>query len=110
MTLTLFLSLQQSPEIFTPSGNNYFVILPQKDGEAGNFRHIAIVDATVDLMVNLDLFGQVKCVQLKLTLKSALNEFTTFNYLSVFCWYFPLKSSIGTISCLPGLNQYLAVD
>ena len=58
MSLTfLFSYLQQNPEIFTPSGNNYFVILPQKDGEAGNFRHIAIVDATVDLMVHLLLFG-----------------------------------------------------
>lgn len=46
-----FFYFQQGQQLFTPSGNNYFIILPQKDGAAGNFKHVAIVDATVDKSV-----------------------------------------------------------
>lgn len=31
--------------IFTPDGGHYFIILPQREGDAGYYRHIAMVDA-----------------------------------------------------------------
>ena len=38
--------------MFTPDGSSYFLVLSQKDGQSGSFRHVAKVDATTDISVS----------------------------------------------------------
>lgn len=42
-----WLEMAQTP-VFTPSGSEYFIILSQKDGNFGSFKHIAKIDASSD--------------------------------------------------------------
>ena len=45
-------SFQYAPAIFTADKNSYFLLLSQNDGAAGSFRHVAKIDAHVDLKVH----------------------------------------------------------
>ena len=42
---------QFKPATFTPNGEAYFIILPHKDGSAGTFQHIAMINSSEDLDV-----------------------------------------------------------
>ena len=44
-------SFQDQKPLFTPlDGKNYFIILPQQDGTAGYYQHVAMVTATVRVL------------------------------------------------------------
>ncbi|XP_053385906.1 dipeptidyl peptidase 4-like isoform X1 [Mercenaria mercenaria] len=37
------------PVMFKPDGSRYFLLLPHKDGSAGSFQHIAMIDSSYDI-------------------------------------------------------------
>ncbi|XP_053385534.1 dipeptidyl peptidase 4-like isoform X2 [Mercenaria mercenaria] len=43
---------------FTPDGGHYFLILPQREGDVGSYRHIAIIDASVTIDISAGLYGK----------------------------------------------------
>lgn len=52
-----WIKLDSSPT-FTADGNFYFLILPQREGDAGYYRHIAMIDAREVIDVAAGYFGK----------------------------------------------------